>query len=105
MKTITITDYEVDIKEALTWGDNEEITAATMGGDSRVDIRENNEDLKLNLGQGMINRKVKLVEVAVIEIRNKEGKKVEFSREWLMGLSIKDGNVIHKEAEALVKKN
>ncbi len=100
-KTIQLSDYDVDIKDSLTWGENEEIDASVIEGASSVDV----SGLKdFDMGKAMRNRKYKVIEIAIVSIKDKKGKEVKYSREWLNNLSIEEGDKVYQACEELTKK-
>lgn len=98
MNTIELSNYTVGLKDAITWGDQEAIKAALLTG---VKLKQNIKDIKdSNVGQSdiefdanaMLVSKYKAIERCVLNIKDKEGKDVSYSKEWLDNLSISDGD-------------
>lgn len=95
---ITLSKYEVTIKDELGWYDNQEIQSVMIDG-SKVGTAVA-DGMTLN-GQGLLKGKMKLLECAITEI--KEGDKtIPFSEAWLRGLNNTDGQ---KLDEAVGKLN
>lgn len=107
MKTITLTKYDVEIKENndLTYGDIEDIQLSLMGAVNMSGIGEL-QGVKPEEMKGY-NRKV--AERVIEKITDKEGKEIKFSNEWMEGIKpANDGmklmNEINKETQNIGKK-
>jgi len=86
MKTIKLSNCEVDIKESMSWGAGEEINGVLMSG---ADIKSES-DFSFN-GGVLLEAKFKALELLVVKIR--DGKKeFDFSRDWMNELSKEDGD-------------
>lgn len=95
---VKLSNCEVKIKEALTWGDSEKIQNVYIKG-AQVD----QSGLKSFDASVVSEAKYILLEITVLEI--KEGEKVlEFTREWMNNLSIEDGDKLYDAVELLNKK-
>jgi hypothetical protein len=95
---IKLSNCEVKIKDRLTWGDSEKIQGVYIKG-AKMDIT----GLKDFDASVVSEAKYVLLEIAVIEV--KEGEEVKpFTREWMNGLSIDDGNKLYDAVELLNKK-
>lgn len=98
MRTIKLSQCEVDIKDSLTWGDAEAVQAAMLGSLKVGNVGINGID-----GNALSEGKYKLLEICVVEIREGE-KKSKFTREWMNNLSMEDGDALYSEVEKLQKK-
>jgi|SRR6056297_2554395 len=98
MKTIKLTDYEVDIKDSLTWGDKEKLQQEYING---MEIKKGGKEFDWN-PEVTLNAKYKLLEISIKEIREKgKDKKIEFSKEWMNNLSIEDGDKLYDKVDEL----
>ena len=98
VKTIKLSECEVDVFTYLTWGEKEKMQQVFLSG------------AKMNAGglesvdfSKMYEAKIRLMELAIVEVREGE-KKSKFSKEWVENLSIEDGDKIYAELELLNKK-
>lgn len=96
MKDIKLKDYTVGIKDALTWGDKEELQNVYIDG-AKVD----QTGLKDFDAKVVSKAKYFLLERAIISITDNDGNKKEFSKEWMDNLSIEDGDALYEEVEKL----
>lgn len=93
MKTIQLTNYEVKIKEDLTWGESKEIQSELL-----KDVKVGAKGIADFNASQMLQATYKALDLIVEEIKDKDGNKVEFSKEWMDNLSIEDGNKLEDEA-------
>jgi len=100
MKLIELSSYKVEIKDAITWGDQEAIRATMLGG---VKMSSNT-----NVGQNvdfdassLLSAKYKALEVCIVKITDQEGKHIAYTKDWMNNLSIEDGDVLYSEVEAV----
>lgn len=98
MRTIKLSKCEVDIKDALTWGDAEAVQGAMLGS-----LKVGNAGIAGIDGHALSEGKYKLLEICVIEVREGD-KKSKFSRDWMNNLPIEDGDLLYGEVEKLQKK-
>lgn len=98
LKTIKLSNCEVDIITYLTWGDKEMLQSEMLKG-----AKLNSEGLNGFDASVMLETKYKLLELAIKEIRCGEEKKT-FTREWVNNLSIEDGDLLYDNVEMLNKK-
>ena len=104
MKITLSNNQEVTIKDALTWGDAQKIQATMMQSAKMSGKAKNTDDLEIDLDtSGLLEAKYVAMECAVLEIKDGESIK-KFSRDWVNGLSITDGNTIHEAVDTLSKK-
>lgn len=98
MKTIKLSSCEVDIKDDLTWGDVESLKIVLMKGAKIGSTGLTDFDLSSTL-----DAKYALLETAVLEIRQGD-KKLKYTKDWMNGLSIDDGDLLYLEVDKLNKK-
>ena len=101
---IKLKDFTVKIKDSLTWGDKEKIksvmwSGAKLGGNNKENIRFDFDASK------MLEAKYVSLECFVLEITGKDGKKSEFSRDWMDSLTPEDGNKVMDAVDSISKKN
>jgi hypothetical protein len=95
MKTINLTEYTVELIDNLTWGMKEEIQSVMLDGVKIPGIKELNS-AKLELNASVISKtKYKAIELCVKKITDKEGKVIQYSKEWMNNLSIEDGDALY----------
>lgn len=98
MRTVKLSNCEVDIKETLTWGDAQAIKSAML-----TSVKVGNTGVSGIDAGALLEGRYKLLEVCVLEIREGETKS-QFTREWMNALSIDDGDLLYSEVEKLQKK-
>lgn len=93
MKTIELSSCNVEIAETMTWGMQEEIRTAMLGG-VRVQGLTDKDKQNLELDPSVLGKaKYKALELCVKKIVMKEdGKEIPYSKEWMDNLSIEDGD-------------
>lgn len=92
MKTVTLTIGSVEIVEQITWGMQEQIRTAMLGG-FRVSGMTDKEKQNFELDPSVLAKaKYKALELCVKKITLTDGSEVAYSREWMDGLSIEDGD-------------
>lgn len=101
IKTIKLSDCEVDIVTRLTWEQKERVEASIISGAKMMNF-EGKPNINFD-GDAMLEAKIKLLEICVKEIREGEDKK-QFSREWVSSLSIEDGDKLYQAVEEITKK-
>lgn len=106
-KQITVGKYNIEIKEDLSWYDSKELEAVMIGG-AKMSMNGNVPQLSGIEGDILFKAKIKLFEIAIISIKEEDGKEYPFSINWLKTLSKKDGEVLDfliDEAYKTEKKN
>jgi len=108
MSIVKLSKQEVEIKEALTWGDNEKLQSILMSGAKLGNLNQAGdkkpEDVDIEFDTTvMLKGKYALLEVAIIKIKDGE-KEIPYTKEWMDGLSIEDGEKLYNEVEKLSKK-
>lgn len=95
---IQLSKYEVEIKDELSFWDEEEIKSSMFDG-----VKMNNKGLSGISGEAMLRAKLKAFKKAIISI--KEGdKNIDFSEDWVKGLSGSDGKKLDSAIDSLSKK-
>lgn len=90
--------YTIKLKESLGWYDLEQVKSSTISG-----AKMDNTGLRGFDGQAVLDAKLKLWELAIIEI--KEGDKViPFSLKWVQELTPEEGDLLDSEVAQLDKK-
>lgn len=99
-KTIKLSNAEVDIFTAMTWGDKERIKGAfTTGFKVKADKDGKNPDMSFDMSSIQAANYIAL-EVMIKEIR--EGDKTfKFNRDWVDSLSVDDGDKLMNEIDAV----
>ena len=96
---IELTNYTVTIKDGLTWGDKEQVTTTLASGVKLSGAEMSGYDAK-----AMLEAKYKLLELTVLAIKDKGGKDVPYSREWMNALPANDGDKLFEAVDAISKK-
>lgn len=94
MKKINLTDYEVKIKEDLTYGESKDIQEVILD-DVKIDRDGSMSGISAKKMREMI---YKTLETVIEEIKDDEGEEQEFSQEWMDNLPLEDGNKLEDEA-------
>jgi hypothetical protein len=101
---VELTNCKVEIKDELTWGDNQRIQSAIMGGTKMSGKASTGEDMGFNFdATAMLEAKYIALECAIVEITTGD-KKEKFTRDWMNNLSQSDGAKIEKAIDGLSKK-
>lgn len=98
IKTVKLSNCEVDIVSFITWGEKEEIKAEITKG-----AKINSEGFSGYDTGVILEAKYKTAEICIKEIRESD-KKIPFSKEWMGNLSIEDGDKLYGEIDKLSKK-
>lgn len=98
MRTIKLDNYEVKIKEDLTWGETKDIQEVMLK-DVEIDSRGNMKGFKADKSRKMV---YKALEVAIEEIKDEDGKEVKFSQKWMDNLPMEDGNKLEDQANSFL---
>lgn len=94
MKTITLSNCTVEIVEKITWGIQEQIRSAMLGG-IRVSGLTDKEKQNIELDSAvLIKAKYKTLELCIVKITDAEGKESTYSKEWMDNLSVEDGDAL-----------
>lgn len=97
MLKIELSKHSVEVKEELSWYEIEEVKALT----NRADVDRTGQKATVT-GQGQFEAKIKLMELAIVSITEKEGgAKIPFSVDWLKTLNLADGNKLADHLETL----
>lgn len=104
---IELSKYNVKTKDSLSWGEFEELQAEVSRSANIQSFDPTSSEVKASFDpSAMINAKYKLLELTILEIKEKEGNKVvPYTKEWAYGLSREDGELLYSTIdEALNKK-
>lgn len=99
---VKLSKATVKIKDSLTWGDTQKIQSAIISG-AKIKPDGNKVGFDFN-ASGMLEGKYVALECAVLSIKQEE-KEVKFSRDWMDGLTVEDGNKLMEAVDLLSKKN
>ena len=99
VKTVKLSNCEVDVLTYLTWGEKEDVQSALLKG-AKLQGVSGSVDFDASV---LTEAKYKLLEVAVQTIREGD-KQLTFSREWMRDLSAEDGDTLYNEVDELSKK-
>jgi len=100
MKTIELSNgQKVNIIDKITWGMQEQIRAAMLGGIrmSGVSDKEKKEisrDIEFN-GEALLRGKYKTMELCISGILEKDGTETKYSKDWIDNLSVSDGDTLY----------
>lgn len=84
----------VEVIEKLTWGQQERIREAMMGG-IKVHGLTDKEKQSLDLDAAVLSKaKYKTLELCVKKITLNDGTEVSYSADWMDNLSIEDGDTL-----------
>lgn len=98
--TIELTDYIVTLKDKLTWFEVEQVKGETVSG-----AKMDNTGITGYDGQALLRSKMKMFEVSIKEIKEKDtGNVVPYSDKWLKNLSQEDGEKLDDAVGELGKK-
>lgn len=96
MKTIQLEKYKVEVRDQLTWGMQEQIREAMLGG-IRIGGMSDKEKQNLELDTSVLTKaKYKALEICVTKITDETGKVIEYSKDWMDNLSIEDGDKLYE---------
>lgn len=95
MNTVELTVGKVELVERLTWGMQEQIRSAMMGGFRVSGLTDKDkQNIEVN-GEVLGKMKYKAIELCVKKITLNDGKEIPFTTEWLNDLSIEDGDKLY----------
>lgn len=95
---LAIGKYEVTVKDALTWGDVQQVQNALTAGAKIGASGFTGYD-----PSAMLEAKYKLLEIAVVRVTQGETESL-FSREWMNALSVEEGDTLYDAVDRLSKK-
>jgi len=94
MKTVKLSTCTVEIVEKITWGIQEEIRSAMLGG-IRVSGLTDKDRQNLELDSSVLGKaKYKALELCIKKITDAEGKESTYTKEWMDNLSVEDGDAL-----------
>lgn len=87
--------YDVELKSKLSWGEKENIQDSVTKG-TNVNMKDNNKDVDISYDTSVM-REIKYVamETVIESIKDKDGKKVEFSKDWANELTVESGDKLY----------
>ena len=89
---IELSNANVEIIEKLTWGQQERIREAMMGG-IKVQGLSDKEKQSLDFDTSVLSKaKYKTLEICIKKITLADGKEVPYTNEWMDNLSVEDGD-------------
>ncbi len=92
---IKLSNCEVELKETWTWGDKEALQSVFIGN-AKID-----GDKFSGFGDNIfLEGKIKLLQLLVVKIKQGD-KEIDFTRDWVLNLSIEDGDKLYNEADKL----
>lgn len=97
---IKLQDYTVEVKDSITWGDGKDIQDVILK-DVQVDARG---QMKGVSSGALREATYKTLEIVVEKITDKDGNEISFSKEWMNGLPIEDGNKLEDHANQYIAK-
>jgi len=101
-KNIIVGKYNIEVKEDLSWYDTECLQAVMLGG-AKMGIEGNTPKFTGIDGDILLNAKLKLFELAIVSIKEEDGKSYPYSVEWLKGLSKNEGDVLDRTLDDMYK--
>lgn len=94
MKIVTISIGTVELVDKITWGMQEEIRSAMLGGFSLSGITDKEkQDIKMDASV-IAKAKYKALELCIKKITLTDGTEITYSKEWMDNLSIEDGDLL-----------
>lgn len=102
IRTIKLSNCEVDVITFLTWAEKEKLEADLSRG-----LKMSLDGNKMAMGEYdasvLYTSKITLIKLAVKEIREGENK-TQVTDEWINNLSIEDGDLLYGQLDELNKK-
>ena len=96
MANVKLSKSEVEVVEAITWGQKEQIQSAMLSG-----LKMSGAGQAFDFNAEAISRaKYKAIEVCIVKITEGD-KDVPFSREWLDALAVEDGDALYAAVDAV----
>lgn len=89
MGILKLSNYEVELKDELSWYDTEEIKAEMIN-----EVKMNNTGVTGISGTGLLKAKLKTFEKLILSIK-KGDEVIKYSEEWVKGLSKTDGELLN----------
>lgn len=98
---VTLSIGTADVVDALTWGMQEEIRNAMLGGIKLSGLTDK-ERQNLELDPTVLSKaKYKALELCVKSVTLTDGTIIPYSKEWMDGLSIADGDTLYDAVDAV----
>lgn len=90
---VKLSTHEVELKEELTWGEEEELQSIIRGGVQIKDFDQSTKKGDIQIDPSITTAaKYKTFELCIKKIIDAEGNEVKYSKEWIYNLSRVDGN-------------
>lgn len=97
MATVKLSKSSVEIVDAITWGQKEQIQSAMLSGLKMTGGSGQSFDFS---AEALSRAKYKAIEVCVLKITEGD-KDLPFSREWLDALTVEDGDALYAAVDAV----
>jgi len=98
---VTLSNADVEILDSITWGQQEAIRSAMLGG-IRVQGLTDKEKQSLDLDASILTKaKYKTIEVCVKKITLKDGTDIPYTKEWMDNLTVDDGDTLFAAINAV----
>lgn len=95
--TIELSNAKVELIDQLTWGQREAINAAML---SNVSVGTKSEGMNIS-AQALSAAKYKALEVCVVKVTEEGGEEHPYSKEWMDGLTVEDGDKLFDAVNAI----
>jgi len=96
IKKINLINYDIELIAEMNWGEKEQLQSELIKG-----ARINEKGLQEFDTTVILNAKYKTCEILIHKIIDKDGKEIEYTKDWLNNLSIEDGDKLMLEIDAL----
>ncbi|HBT75038.1 TPA: hypothetical protein DEB29_03500 [Candidatus Wolfebacteria bacterium] len=101
MQTIKLSIGQVEVADTITWGMQEQIRSAMLGG-LRVSGLAANEKQNLELDASVLaSAKYKALELCIKKITLIDGTEIPYSKDWMDNLCIEDGDKLFDAVNAI----
>ncbi len=95
-KTVKLKDFNVEISNGLNWGQKEKLQSELVKGAKINDKGFQEFDTEV-----ILKVKYKTAELLIQNIKDKDGKDIEYSNDWLNNLSVEDGDKLMEELDVI----
>lgn len=100
-KTIKLDFCELEIKTFLTWGESEKVEGVIISGAKSIGP-DGARDFDATV---ITEQKYVLLETAIVNIKDNEGKDFSFNREWFNNLRKEEGEEIIKTVNNVISES
>lgn len=109
LKDIKLKNYTIKVPVELTWGEFNKINKINMAnisnqGIDMLSIKDSERPMNIDYTK-FIDSKYKVLAIVVKEIKDKEGRVIEYSDDFVDGLSYSDGDKLYNEVNNLMPNN